>query len=249
MQHLDVIKEWALNNRRGIMAALAAIAVILVIIGLCFSWFVYNKSLSTVGMLQKPSEIRLKGPNATEMAQIDLSYTDADKKTVDGKEIVTIKRAFCVSTENQNTKYYLELARTTNISGLNIELYSADDVTRLDGAANAEVTGYDGLNHYYAWNSTGSNLMEKGDYINQLKDSMLADPSQDEKTFGQNFDENKLQRNASPVYWRAKNAFDSGENSLDNYIIKLSWEENQKETDVIYLIAQSAGASSTVESQ
>ena len=40
MQHLDVIKEWALNNHRGIMAALAAIAVILVIIGLCFSWFV-----------------------------------------------------------------------------------------------------------------------------------------------------------------------------------------------------------------
>lgn len=249
MQHLDVIKEWALNNHRGIMAALAAIAVILVIIGLCFSWFVYNKSLSTVGMLQKPSEIRLKGPNATEMAQIDLSYTDADKKTVDGKEIVTIKRAFCVSTENQNTKYYLELARTTNISGLNIELYSATDVTRSDGAANAEVTGYDGLNDYYAWNSTGSNLMEKGNYINQLKGSMLADPSQDEKTFGQNLDENKLQRNASPVYWRAKNAFDSGENSLDNYIIKLSWEENQKETDVIYLIAQSAGASSTVESQ
>lgn len=238
--------EWIKNHRRELMAGFAVLAVIILIIGLCLSWFVYTKSLSTVGMLKQPSDIRLMGPNATEMSQIDLSYdpkTDVHTDEKTGKKIVELRRALCVKTEKPNTAYTLFLARTTNIDGLNIKLYKATDVTKSEEAAKADVTGYDGINKYYAWNKDGSELLKDWTPLNKLNDELLADPSKDDKTFGKNLGVDLLQRHASPVYWRSNGTFNSGDDSVDRYIIEFSWEETQKETDVIYLIANSAGAS------
>ena len=76
---------------------------------------------------------------------------------------------------------------------------------------------------------------------------MLADPGHDSQTFEKALGEDKLQRNASPVYWKANGPFKSGTNGIDNYIIELSWPEDQSETDIIYLIANSGGATSSTK--
>lgn len=247
---MESIRDWASEHRRQLMVMFVVLAVVVLLIGLGLSWFVQNKSLSTVGMLQTPSDIKLMGPNATEMAQIDLSYDpETDVKSENGKKVVHLTRPFCVKTDQKDTSYNLLLARTTNISGLEIHLYKAKDVSSGSTAdATADVKGVTGINSHYAWNEDGDDLIPNGRYINKLDDSMLADTDHDSQTFDRTLDESQLQRNASPVYWKADGPFLSGSNGIDNYIIELSWPEDQSETDIIYLIANSGGAASSGKS-
>lgn len=247
---MESIRDWATGHRRQLMVIFVLLAVVVLLIGLGLSWFVHNKSLSTVGMLQTPSDIKLMGPNATEMTQIDLSYDpETDVKSENGKKVVHLTRPFCVKTDQKDTSYNLLLARTTNISGLEIRLYKATDVTSGSTEdATADVKGATGVNSHYAWNKSGNDLIPDGRYINKLPKSMLADPDHDSQTFEKALGEDKLQRNASPVYWKANGPFKSGTNGIDNYIIELSWPEDQSETDIIYLIANSGGATSSTKS-
>lgn len=247
---MDSIRDWASEHRRQLMVIFVVLAVVVLLVGLGLSWFVHNKSLSTVGMLQTPSDIKLMGPNATEMAQIDLSYDpETDVKSENGKRVVHLTRPFCVKTDKEGTSYNLLLARTTNISGLEIRLYKATDVSSGSTAdAAADVKGVTGINGHYAWNKNGKDLIPDGRYINKLSESMLADTEHDSQTFEKALGVDKLQRNASPVYWKANGPFASGANGVDNYIIELSWPEDQSETDIIYLIANSGGASSSSKS-
>lgn len=248
---MESIRDWAIEHRRQLMVMFVVLAVVVLLIGLGLSWFVHNKSLSTVGMLQTPSDIKLMGPNATEMTQIDLTYdpetdvkTEKDETGVE-KKVVHLTRPFCVKTDQTGTTYNLLLARTTNISGLKIRLYKATDVTSGSAKdATADVKGVVGINSHYAWNIDGNDLIPSGHYINKLSESMLADTDHDSQTFEKALGTDKLQRNASPVYWKADGSFASGANGIDNYIIELSWPEDQSETDIIYLIANSGGASS-----
>lgn len=250
---MDSIWDWASEHRRQLMVISVVLAVVVLLIGLGLSWFVHNKSLSTVGMLQTPSDIKLMGPNATEMTQIDLSYdpetdvkTEKDEVTGADKKVVHLTRPFCVKTDKEGTSYNLLLARTTNISGLKIRLYKAKDVSSGSTAdATADVKGVTGINSHYAWKKNGD---VSGHYINKRDDSMLADTGHDSQTFEKALGEDKLQRNASPVYWKANGPFASGANGIDNYIIELSWPEDQSETDIIYLIANSGGATSSGKS-
>lgn len=247
---MESIRDWASEHRRQLMVIFVVLAVVVLLIGLGLSWFVHNKSLSTVGMLQTPSDIKLMGPNATEMAQIDLSYDpETDVKSENGKKVVHLTRPFCVKTDQKDTSYNLLLARTTNISGLEIHLYKAKDVSSGSTAdATADVKGVTGINSHYAWNKDGDDLIPNGHYINKLSGSMLADTDHDSQTFDRTLGESQLQRNASSVYWKADGSFSSGANSIDNYIIELSWPEDQSETDIIYLIANSGGAASSGKS-
>lgn len=247
---MESIRDWATEHRRQLMVIFVLLAVVVLLIGLGLSWFVHNKSLSTVGMLQTPSDIKLMGPNATEMTQIDLSYDpETDVKSENGKKVVHLTRPFCVKTDKEGTSYNLFLARTTNISGLEIRLYKATDVSSGSTKdATADVKGATGVNSHYAWNKSGNDLIPDGRYINKLPKSMLADPDHDSQTFEKVLGEDKLQRNASPVYWKANGPFKSGTNGIDNYIIELSWPEDQSETDIIYLIANSGGATSSTKS-
>lgn len=247
---MDSMRDWASEHRRQLMVIFVVLAVVVLLVGLGLSWFVHNKSLSTVGMLQTPSDIKLMGPNATEMTQIDLSYDpETDVKSENGKKVVRLTRPFCVKTDKEETSYNLLLARTTNISGLEIHLYKATDVSSGSTAdAAADVKGVTGINSHYAWNKNGKDLIPDGRYINKLSESMLADTEHDSQTFEKALGVDKLQRNASPVYWKANGPFASGANGVDNYIIELSWPEDQSETDIIYLIANSGGASSSSKS-
>ena len=246
---MDIAKDWIYEHRRPLMCGFAVLAVIVLLIGLSLTWFVNNKALSTIGKVQGPATLKIKGPNQTALEQIDLTGDD-DKDTTtkdaDGKETVTRKRAFCV--ESQGKGFELQIANTTNIQDLSIRVYRATDVTKNPG--DADVVGRDGLQDYYAW--------KKGDevtgflFINKDNSSGIASKKGagnfDSQTFG---DYDNVQKNARTLYRYkeigVKDLDDTSETGATKYIIECSWPKatNIKESDVVYIIARSgSGANS-----
>ncbi len=236
---IECIETWVSGHRRESLAIMGLVAVLLVVLGLTLGWFVDANRGSTVGKIKEPAELKVLGPNATATEQIDLSYNPkyGDTKT---DNTVTLKRPFCVQTGGDG--FELQLANTTNIKGLTIELYKAEDAGLGD---TVDVSGTAG-GKSYSWKATGENLLTSFEYINKANDDLATEPATgaNDPTFK---DYQSVQRNARPLY-RFK-AFDKGElnaKTLDgstgrdtlNFIIKLSWDESAKETDVIYLIAR-----------
>ena len=121
---IERIKAWVSGHRRESLAIMGLLAVLLVLLGLTLGWFVDANRGSTVGKIKEPAELKVLGPNATATEQIDLSYNPEYGDTKTGNT-VTLKRAFCVQTGGD--VFELQLANTTNITGLTIELYKAED--------------------------------------------------------------------------------------------------------------------------
>lgn len=238
---IERIKTWVSGHRRESLAIMGLVAMLLVLLGLTLGWFVDANRGSTVGKIKEPAELKVLGPNATATEQIDLSYNPeyGDTKT---DNTVTLKRPFCVQTGGDG--FELQLANTTNITGLTIELYKAGDTLALQAP---DVSGTAG-GKTYSWKTTGEDLLKDFKLINKDKanDGLATEPvpGASDPTFK---DYQNVQRNARPLY-RYK-VFDKGElnaktldnstgNDTLNFIIKLSWDESAKETDVVYLIAR-----------
>lgn len=243
---MDNIKEWVYDHRRPLMAGFAALAVIILLIGLSLMWFVNNKSLSTVGKIQAPAKLKVLGPNQSAIEQIDISYSEAMKDSIgsDGDGTATIRRGFCVQSDGSD--FELQIANTTNISGLKIKVYRVANNNQTE-ASKVTIAGVSGTTTY-AWTKADSPI-EGFELINPYKagDESLAKDLEttDDPTF-ENY--KKVQKNARPLY-RCKKF--SGESELyqagdvkgvaTNFIIECTWKTrpNVKETDVVYLIARS----------
>ena len=229
---IERIKAWVSDHRRESLAIMGLVAVLLVLLGLTLGWFVDANRGSTVGKIKEPAELKVLGPNATAAEQIDLSYNPEYGDTKTGNT-VTLKRPFCVQTGGDG--FELQLANTTNIEGLTIELYKAENPGPGD---TSDVSGTAG-GKPYSWKMSETDL---------LKDFKLIKtepvPGANDPTFK---DYQKVQRNARPLYrfkvfnkdeLNAKTLDGSTGNDTLNFIIKLSWDESAKETDVIYVIAR-----------
>lgn len=236
---VERIETWVSGHRRESLAIMGLLAVLLVVLGLTLGWFVDANRGSTVGKIKEPAELKVLGPNATATEQIDLSYNPkyGDTKT---DNTVTLKRPFCVQTGGDG--FELQLANTTNIKGLTIELYKAEDAG-LGGTV--DVSGTAG-GKSYSWKATGENLLTSFEYINKADDGLATElvAGASDPTFK---DYQNVQRNARPLYrykkfgkseLNARTLGNSTGNDTLNFIIKLSWDESAKETDVIYLIAR-----------
>ena len=241
---IDTLKDWTYEHRRLLMSILAVVAVIVLIIGLSLSWFVNNQALSTIGKVEGPATLKIKGPNQTAMEQMDLTF-DADTDTTSEDGTVTRKRAFCV--ESQGKGFELQIANTTNISELQIHVYRATDVTSTPD--DADVVGRDGLNNYYAWKK--GNEVTGFEFINKDDSTGIATSTSAAGNFDpQTFDGyGSVQKNARTLYRYKKideNDLDEpkSETSATKYIIECSWPkaDNIKETDVLYIIARSGGS-------
>lgn len=236
---IERIKTWAGSHRRESLAIMGLAAVLLVILGFTLGWFVNANRGSTVGKIKEPAELKVLGPNATAAEQIDLSYNPEYGDTKIGST-VTLKRPFCVQTGGDG--FELQLANTTNIAGLNIELYKAEDASLGD---TPDVSGTAG-GKPYSWKASGEDLLTSFTFINKANNGLAAVP--DEGTSDPTFKGyQNVQRNARPLYrykvfdkteLNAKTLDGSTGNDTLNFIIKLSWDESAKETDVIYLIAR-----------
>ena len=246
-------RNWIENHRAQALAVLILLAAIVLIIGLSLSWFVGSKSLSTVGKIQTPAQLKIMGPNQTSIEPIEISYDESrgDEKKDDGT--VTVRRAFCVQSDNGDPAaggQAFEL-QTTNITGLTINVYhvTVNDSSNTSGT----VVGLDGLNQPYSWSTTGDPIefvfINSADGTNALaKELEKNDP-----TYGSYVN---VQKNARPLYryhvfqkddldgWNGTKA-----NDATNFIVECTWNadgvtvggakvSNVKETDMVYLIAR-----------
>lgn len=250
-------RNWIENHRAQALAVLILLAAIVLIIGLSLSWFVGSKSLSTVGKIQTPAQLKIMGPNQTSIEPIEISYDESrgDVKNMDGT--VTIRRAFCVRSDNGDPAaggqaFELQVANTTNITGLTINVYhvTVNDPSNTSGT----VVGLDGLNQPYSWSKKGAPI--EFDFINSADgtSALAKELEANDPTYGSYVN---VQKNARPLYryhkfagsgldgWNGKTA-----NAATNFIIECTWNpgvvtntdgtkvSNVKETDMVYLIAR-----------
>lgn len=230
--------------KRLTLSIMVVIASAALVIGITMAWFANQYRLSSIGKIHPLTYISILAPGDAEIQSIDLSY---DKSEVhDGQ--VQLKRPFVIRSESQ--KYDLCIAHTTNISGLTISLYQAKD----DGSeGNAYLAGITEKGLPYYWNKANTtNLFTTDGYLNKESiegDRILADKSHlaHEETFRLtelNAYDN-VQKYAEPLYWVKKGIAgekrtpDDG-NYYTNYILEITWNETDKETDILYVIAQTS---------
>ena len=251
-------RNWIENHRAQALAVLVLLAAIVFIIGLSLSWFVGSKSLSTVGKIQTPAQLKVLGPNQTSIEPIEISYDESRGDVTDDNGNVTIRRAFCVQSDNDDNpsaggqEFELQVANTTNIAGLTINVYH---VTVNDsGDKSGTVIGLDGLNRPYSWSEKGSPISFT--FINSVDgtSSLAKELATNDPTYSAYKD---VQKNARPLYryhefkkdkldgWDGNTA-----NAATNFIIECTWNpgvvtkadgtkvSNVKETDMVYLIAR-----------
>lgn len=251
--HMTAAHDWVENHRAQTLAVLVLLAAIIFIIGLTLTWFVGSKSLSTVGKIQTPAKLKIMGPNQTSIEPIEISYDESrgDVKNTDGT--VSVRRAFCVKSNNSNDggqAFELQVANTTNIKGLDIKVYRVTDTTAL---GTGDVAGLDSAGNRYAW--TKASEVTPFNLINadQMDKSLAKDLEESDPTY-QKY--KNVQKNARPLYryhrfakkdldgWNGKQA-----NDATNFIIECTWNpgvvtegntkvSNIKETDMVYLIAR-----------
>lgn len=251
-------RNWIENHRAQALAVLILLAAIALIVGLSLSWFVGSKSLSTVGKIQTPAQLKIMGPNQTSIEPIEISYDESrgDVKNIDGT--VTIRRAFCVRSDNGDPAaggqaFELQVANTTNITGLTINVYHV--TVNESSATKGDVVGLDGLNRTYSWSKKSSTPIEFA-FINSADgtSALAKELEANDPTYGSYVN---VQKNARPLYryhkfagsgldgWNGKTA-----NAATNFIIECTWNpgvvtntdgtkvSNVKETDMVYLIAR-----------
>lgn len=252
-------RNWIENHRAQALAVLVLLAAIVLIIGLSLSWFVGSKSLSTVGKIQTPAQLKVLGPNQTTIEPIEISYDESrgDVKNTDGT--VSVRRAFCVKSNNDENNdggqaFELQVANTTNIKGLDIKVYKVEDTTT---SGKGDVAGLDSAGKKYAWTRAAEVTPFYPINADQKDKSLAKDLEQVDPTYQEY---KKVQQNARPLYRFHKFAkseldgYKGGKaNDATNFIIECTWNpgivtegntkvSNIKETDMVYLIARSASS-------
>lgn len=250
-------RNWIENHRAQALAVLVLLAAIALIIGLSLSWFVGSKSLSTVGKIQTPAQLKIMGPNQTSIEPIEISYDESRGDVKNSNGTVTVRRAFCVRSDNGDPAaggqaFELQVANTTNITGLTINVYHV--TVNESSATKGDVVGLDGLNRTYSWSKKSSTPIEFA-FINFADgtSALAKELEANDPTYGSYA---KVQKNARPLYRYHK--FEKSElddykdgkaNAATNFIIECTWNpgvvtvsgetvSNVKETDMVYLIAR-----------
>lgn len=239
------MKEEIKRTKRKLVLSILLCVAILGFTGGTFAWFRYLQQLNTVALVQIPSQITLSGANRSELQKISLELTSDDEQN---GEQVTIRRVFCIESTDD---FWLEVVRTTNIEGMAIKIYPVKATNSdLDSGDSGAVKGNDGLKTYYYMPET--DFLE-GSYLNKVENHYLAIQKDNDGTLhGENYVEgDTVQKNAEPLYWRTKKkeVFDlsnySTEETSDDgikmcyryYVMELSWDTTDQETDMVYLLA------------
>lgn len=253
--HMTAAHDWVENHRAQTLAVLVLLAAIIFIIGLTMTWFVSGKSLSTVGKIQTPAKLKIVGPNQTSIEPIEISYDETRGDVKNSNGTVSVRRAFCVKSNNDENNdggqaFELQVANTTNIKGLDIKVYKVEDTT---ASGTGDVAGLDSAGNRYAW--TKASEVTPFNLINadQTDKSLAKDLEESDPTY-QKY--KNVQKNARPLYRYHKFAKseldgykDGRANDATNFIIECTWNpgvvtegntkvSNIKETDMVYLIAR-----------
>lgn len=224
-----VKKRWKKNNQWKLFA-IALLSMSLLIAIPTLAWFYYNRSMQSVAMIKIPDDLTIGEGDMKPSLEIDLSQIDVTEGTE--KNIV-----FCVYSK-LNKNYNLQLAHTTNI-GFQYQIFKA---TKSKSGIIEDNNG-DGYEE---------NGPLTGTYINK-NDNGIADNAYHSITYPKGDTSYQyVQANAEPLYWKTSESIGFPATSNENdyyvnyYILKISWDglnlTNNKETDMIYLMAESAAS-------
>ena len=221
--------------------------LVLIVIGLSLAWFAYWHRLNTVSVVQIPSRITISGANRSEMQRISLEMTSDDTQQ---DNTVTIRRVFCIeSTDN----FLLEIAHTTNIPNMEIKIFPVSNANSEPTKTSGAVKGSDAGKTFY-YDPDGTEI--EGKYLNQNQEGNIAiqekhPGSLHSQTYAAG-DTRKVQQNAEPLYWLTDEAeiynkagYSREGTAADGktkicyryYVLQLSWDISDAETDMVYLLA------------
>lgn len=220
------------------MAALmVVVALICVLVVPVTAWFYYYRSIQTITKINAPNALVIGSGNAKDITQLELADIDVSKEPK-YKDVV-----FCVYS-NRPMDYHMQLAHTTNI-GFTYTIYPA---TKTKTVGNILITYND--DDFYFDDSTAVS----GGYLNQNASTNIAESTgvYHDKTYDGLNDTanvyNNVQKNAEPLYWKTS-APRSLEYDIETgyyinyYVLRISWDssiQNNKETDMVYLMAEAA---------
>lgn len=207
------------QQKHQLILALVMTALLAVVVG-TLAWLNYDRSLQTITKVDMPA-LWLRGGYSEDTASIELGNIDVENAIREKDYVFSV-----VSTTTD--PYILQLAHTTNIPFI-YTIYPAT-ISEVAGSNSVQYGAY-----FYNY----STALESGGIL----------PNTHEKTYG---DYSSVQRQAEPVYWQSEiqqvdlNQRD-GKNFIRYYILRISWDENQKnnkETDMVYLTVGTANTAS-----
>lgn len=221
------------------------IALLVTVIGISYAWFTHQMGLSTLMTITPPDSIDIvpvdsDGHDAT---ILDMEFQEGDLKTEDGQ--ITIRRPIYVY--SSSPAHQLEIVHTTNLNSLNVSIYAA--TKNENGSFSYDIQKP--LTGYYVNREDNSSLAKKENLLNYK--------------VGEG---DVVEEHAYPLYWIAGNSGDcqyvadtdecliknqvasTKRNEYDPvkqvyknyyttyYILEINWQENSKETDLFYIMAQ-----------
>lgn len=244
-------KHWKL-----IVATMILISLSISIIA--YSWFGNQHEIGRMQEIVPPNNIYLSA--AHREAEINFQIGEVNTNATD------THREYVFSVSGSGIPYYvLKMAHTTN-NPFTYEIYPAsftmEQPSGTEGvdyvkytATGAHTTGspetvpndiYENDVVYYI---ISGNSPISGEYQNNLENSdpLLADPEANhhDRTYLEN---DQVQKNAEPLYWKSTAREGSANAFCHNYILKVDWtgetiDKTLKETDIVYLFASTSSAS------
>lgn len=225
-----------------ILTSVLIVIVTLGVVGISFAWLAYWHRLNTISVVQIPSKISISGANRSEMQKISLEMTSDDTQV---DNTVTIRRVFCIESTDD---FLLEVAHTTNIPNMDIQIFPVSNENSKPEKTTGAVQGADaeaGRIFYYD-PDTGA---LSGEYLNLNQDGKIANDTLNGYTYAEG---DIVQQNAEPLYWLTneeevynKEEYSRPGKAADGqtdifyryYVLQLSWDITDSETDMVYLLA------------
>lgn len=224
-------------QKRQLMLALIVTCLLAVVMA-SLAWLNHVRSLQTATWIYVPSLWidNAHGTNTMNLGEIDVQ--NAEEYTAKGDPCR--RYVFAVCSNSSKDKFRVQLAYTTNIP-FTYTIYPARENDPAGGDKTYTITAADDTYNYYY----SSPLSPKQDVTMPLQNH--------DKTYG---DYSYVHTNAEPKYWVSDvqsldpNTEDTGAvkvNEIPTYaryfVLEISWSStlvNNKETDMVYLMAENA---------
>lgn len=225
------------QKRQLVLALVVSCALIMVLVSL--AWLNHTRSLATATKVHVPTLWidNIHGINAMNLGEIDVQ--DTEETTSTGNPC---RRYVFAVKSNVAQPFRLQLAYTTNIP-FNYTLYQARETGTKDGSC-VQVGTY-----FYAYGAPMSpeRLMTTHNETYQSVDSE-----------GNKIVYKNVHNDAKPTYWiSSPQTLDSGDRTEGSYVtedspyytryyvLEINWDsslKNNKETDLVYLLAESVSS-------
>lgn len=211
-----------ISEHKKIAAAVIGLCIVSSASLIVYSWFDFGKKLETVTVVQKPTMLVLTSGNTEDIERFYLGDIDAEEGT--SKDYV-----FGVYSDVK-VDYKIELAYTQNIAFKSYDVFSAGETEKAEEGSVLYITESGDEQYYQRGEKVG---------FEEYEDT-------DDLTY-EGYE--NVHKKSRPRYFIQKEAVihsddtDTDKGFTDYYILNINWEgtgiQNDKETDMIYIIVSS----------